>query len=53
MVDVDEVEPGRFLTEPDLARTGVSDFGFFPPENLGPSGFMNSDRVRHGRLMGA
>ena len=48
MIDVDEVEAGGFLAEPDLAGAGLADLDLFPLQDLGPSGLMDSDRVRHG-----
>jgi hypothetical protein len=47
VIDVDEVEPGGFLLEPDLARAGLTDLDILPLEDLRPSGIMDSDRARH------
>ena len=50
VIDVDEVEAGRFLAEPDLARARARRLRPPPTGGLGPSGLMDSDRVRHGAL---
>ena len=38
MIDVDEVEAGGFLAEPDLAGAGLADLDLFPLEDFGPAG---------------
>jgi hypothetical protein len=53
VINVDEVDAGGFLAKADLPRSGVADLHVFPLEDLGPSDLMDSDRVRHGRQMGA
>jgi hypothetical protein len=49
VIDVDEVQARRVLAEAGLAGAGLADRDRLPLEDLGPSAFMDDDRVRQDR----
>ena len=53
MIDVDEVEARRLLTQLDLTGAGLADLDLLPFEDLRPSGLMDSNGVRHGAALNA
>ena len=46
-VDVDVVEPYRFVPDPDLAGSGRADLDVFPPHRIGAAGAMDPDCLGH------
>ena len=48
IVDVDEVQSDRGVANPRLARTGLAELDLLPDQNLGTTGLVKADRMRHG-----
>jgi hypothetical protein len=53
VIDIDEIEADRLLAKLHLAGSGIAKVDLLPLEDFGPTGFMNSNGVRHGALQRA
>jgi hypothetical protein len=52
MIGVDVIEPDGRLTKANLTLAGFADLDLLPGKGLGTTGFLETNRVRHGLPLG-